>query len=164
MYLREVEPGPRAFLVDRVFEPPPGQEPVDVFVEDAFAPRESAVIAHADTALGHPVRPDSKPAGSATFERLGPDAMRVDTSAPGPRFLVVGEHFDPGWSAKLDGLPTAVVAADGLALGVWVPAGEHHLLLHFHPKGLLPSAGLAAVVAGLLLGISWRRRSRASVH
>jgi hypothetical protein len=150
IYLREVEPGPRAFLVDHLFEPPAGKVPVDVFVQDAFSPRDFAVVSAADARQGRPIRPDGKPKGTATFARNGPDGALLEVEAPGPRFLVIGEHFDAGWKATIDGVSSPVVAADGLALGLWVPAGKHQVVLRFRPAGF----GAAAGVAGLaLLGL-----------
>jgi hypothetical protein len=160
LYLREVDPGPRAFLVDRLFEPPPGKDVVEVFVEDAFAPRDSAVISPADAAKVHPVHPDGRPVGTASFSRRGPDAAVVQTSAPAARFLVVGEHFDAGWTATVDGLPSPVVAADGIALGLWLPAGNHEVLLRFRPAGLAAGLSIAALTtAALALVVFGRRRA-----
>ena len=160
LYLREVDPGTRAFLVDRLVEPPPGRDVVDVFVEDAFAPRDSAVLSPADAAKVHPVHPDGRPVGTAAFSRRGPDAAVVQTSAPAARFLVVGEHFDAGWTATVDGFPSPVVAADGIALGLWLPAGNHEVRLRFRPAGFAAGLFVAALTtAALALVVFGRRRA-----
>jgi hypothetical protein len=160
--LQEVEPGPRAFLVDRLFEPPPGLDPIDVFVKDEFSPRTFAVLGQQEAKVGHPVRPDGRAVGTADFTRRGPDAAEVETSAPGPRFLVVGEHFDAGWTATVDGRPSPVVAADGLALGLWLPPGDHHVLLRFRPAGFTAALVLACATAAALLGLGLRSTRRAA--
>ena len=161
LYLREVDPGPRAFLVDRLFEPPARQDVIEVFVEDAFAPRDAAVLSPADAARVHPVHPDGRPVGTATFARRGPDEALVQTSAPGARFLVVGEHFDAGWTATVDGVPSPVVAADGLALGLWLPGGDHQVRLRFRPAGFAAGLSVAAFTAAALALLAFgRRRAR----
>jgi len=78
--------------------------------------------------------------------------------AQGPGLLVVGEHFDPGWRATVDGRPARMAEADLAALGVVLPASAATVELRFVPVGLLPGIALALVAAAALLGAGIVRR------
>ena len=132
---------PRAFLVSRVFVPPL-EDLLPVMADPLFDPTDAAVLSRDDRALIGAV--PHGPPGSATYSRLAPEQIDVAISAPARRLLVIGEHFDPGWSATIDGAPATIVRADGIALGVSVDAGEHRIQLRFWPRGL--TAGLLSAV------------------
>jgi hypothetical protein len=149
--VRELETGPRAFLIERVVTPPPGHAVAEVFADGTFEARKVAVVTREESerlSRAGLQRGSVAATGSASLSRPGPDRLAVEVDAQGGHLVVIGEHFDPGWSATLDGEPAPVVAADGLALGVYVPSGRHRLLLRFRPPGLVP--GLALAVAALL--------------
>jgi hypothetical protein len=81
--------------------------------------------------------------------------MEVQTSSGQDAFLVYSENYSPGWSAVVDGQPTAVYRTDGTLLGVPVPAGEHHVELTYRPVSLYLTlvgyfVALAAVAPGLV--------------
>jgi hypothetical protein len=95
-------------------------------------------------------------AAPAHQERTSPGRLTVH--ARGPGLLVVGEHFDPGWRATVDGAAVPVVEADLAALGVALPASEHTVVLRFVPVGLWPGALFAAAAAAALGGVAWSRR------
>lgn len=78
--------------------------------------------------------------------------IRWQSDAPGT--LVVAEAWDPGWRAAVDGARVEVATADGVLLGVPVPAGSGHVALRYRPQGLgwgtaLSLAGLLACAGGL---------------
>jgi hypothetical protein len=81
----------------------------------------------------------------------------IETGAPG--LLVVGEHFDPGWTATIDGAGASVIAADFVALGVAVPPGRHRVALRFSPRGLAAGLACATALALLLVALSFVRRT-----
>ena len=103
--------------------------------------------------------------GSAARERPGTVRVRswttsgrslhVDTTRPA--LLVVADAAVEGWVAEVDGSSAAVLRADGLFVGVPVPAGIHRVELRFRPPGLVPSlvvsgSALLLAVVGLLRG------------
>lgn len=47
------------------------------------------------------------------------------------RWVVVSESFLPGWQATVDGVPAALVRANGLYMAIFVPAGEHSINIHY---------------------------------
>jgi len=96
-------------------------------------------------------------AAPAEWERVSVD--RMIARAQGPGLLVIGEHYDPGWRATIDGRKATVVEADLAALGVVLPASAATVELRFVPVGLPPGIALAVAVAAALAGAAlWRRK------
>jgi hypothetical protein len=104
--------------------------------------------------------------------RGGPGRVRLLGARPGwerwqvvaPRggFLRVGAAYDPGWTARIDGRPAPVLAADGPFRGVVVPPGRHEVAFRYRNRPaergrLVAAAGLAALVALVALTVARRR-------
>ena len=145
---------PRAFLVSRVVR---AGAPLPLLRDPGFDPVRAAVTA----GLGFD---EPGPAGEAQLQRDSPERMRIALQAPGRRLLVVSEHFDPGWRARVDGTPAPVLRVDLCALGVEVPAGAREVELRFLPRGLLAGAIACAVTLALLGALSVRRYRSAAAR
>jgi hypothetical protein len=100
------------------------------------------------------------PAGSASvrLERKNPQAMAAQVQTATEGLLIVGERFDPGWSARLDGAAAEVLETDLSVLGVRVPAGDHLVELVFFPRGLWAGLGFLLATAAVLFLLSRRKR------
>jgi hypothetical protein len=61
------------------------------------------------------------------------------------------ETWFPGWSAEIDGRPTAIHSADGLFQALTLPAGSHHITFSFVPPMNWALLGLLAGVALMLV-------------
>ncbi len=147
---------PRAFVVGRATRVASIDEGVTRISEPSFNVRREAVM----RGEGLPEVLDGA-AAPAQWERLRPEKMVVQ--AQGPGLLVVGEHFDPGWRASIDGRPARVAEADLAALGVVLPASAATVELRFVPVGLRPGIALALVAAVALAGAGIARRRWARV-
>jgi hypothetical protein len=154
MWIRERQTLPRAFLVARAFH---GAAPVRALSDPAFDPAREALTSGKELT-------EPGPPGEAQLERFSPERMRVTVRAPGPRLLVISEHFDPGWRAAVDGAPAPVVRADLCALGVELPEGAREVVLKFVPRGLWPGAAAFALALLLLGGLSARRYRSAAAR
>lgn len=101
-------------------------------------------------------------AGMARRENGPPGRIDVQVEATRPSLLVVSENAVPGWHATVDGRGAPVVRADGLALGVPVPAGSHIVSLRYRVPGLRLGAAISlATLVGLFAALAFeRRRSR----
>lgn len=64
-------------------------------------------------------------AGTAGFERIKPDSVKVQTHANARGWLVVSQAFFSKWRAFVDGKPARLAQADGAICAVPVPAGNH---------------------------------------
>ncbi len=138
-WVREYPVLPRAFTVERAVTLPETAQALAHVAAPGFDVRREAVLHEesADDVHGS--------AGPASLERISAEHLRV--RARGPGLLVVGEHFDPGWAATVDGKRLPVLQADLAALGVVLPAGEVVVDLRFIPKGLVAGTGIAAAAA-----------------
>ena len=142
---------PRAFVVGRASRVAGIDEGLAQLTAPGFDVRHEAVI----RGPGAPPSVEGNPS-AAEWQRTAPGRMSV--RAQGPGLLVIGEHFDSGWRATIDGRPAPVVEADLAALGVLLPPSPVTVELRFVPAGLLPGIAVAlAAIASLLLA-RWGRR------
>jgi uncharacterized membrane protein YfhO len=72
--------------------------------------------------------------------------------AAGPGLLLLGEGFDPGFSARVDGRPAPVLRVNGDRIGIVLPDGTHRVALTHRARGLAAGLGLAALAAAALAG------------
>jgi hypothetical protein len=85
---------------------------------------------------------------------------RLVVRAAGPGLLVVGEGFDPGFSARVDGRAARVLRVNGDRMGVVLDAGTHRVVLTHRARGLGVGLALASLAAGGLAAafLAGRRR------
>jgi hypothetical protein len=149
-WLGEYPARPRAFLVGEARALTRDGE-ASRLQESGFEARRSASVpleaAAAVAGLG-----DASPLhGAVQLHRPTSDELDLQIQSPRPALLLLGEHFDDGWRASVDGTAAPVVRADLAVLAVPVPAGRHQVTLRFVARGLAAGlAALAAAVAGLL--------------
>lgn len=95
--------------------------------------------------------------GTATRDRVSPNAIGFHVSADAPGMLVVNQTFDRGWRSQSGSPP---VSHSGL-LAVPIPRGEARVDLVYFPSSFAIGAPIS-FVAGLLLGLRHlaRRRGR----
>jgi hypothetical protein len=85
---------------------------------------------------------------------------RLVVRAAGPGLLVVGEGYDPGFSARVDGRPVRVLRVNGDRMGVVLEDGTHRVVFTHHARGLAAGLVLAGVGAFALAAaaVAGRRR------
>ena len=91
------------------------------------------------------------------------DSGDVVVDAREDALLVLSHAWQPGWKATVDGHAAPVLRANGLVLGVPVPAGRHEVHLWFEPPGLRLGALVAVHSTAALFAVSpalawWSRR------
>jgi uncharacterized membrane protein YfhO len=72
--------------------------------------------------------------------------------------LIVGETWDPGWRAAIDGERRSIERREEILIGVHVEAGSGTVDLRYRPRGL--REGLAATSLGILLLVFAALRQR----
>jgi hypothetical protein len=147
---------PRSFVVGRARRIGSIEEGLAHVAAPGFDVRQEAVIR--GDGLPEVVEGSAAP---AEWERVAPDRMTVH--ARGPGMLVIGEHFDPGWRAMIDGRRAQVAEVDLAALGVVLPTSSVKVELRFVPAGLLPGIAIALAAGAMLAVASWGRRKWARV-
>ena len=141
-----------------------GSRPEHLFVRTAFPARPGLVpLVPADPLSGTFLEGESRPApfGSGTVRLLertsSRHALRVRVEPPGG-LLVVARTFDRSWSARVDGVFTESVRADGFLTALRVPAGEHEVVLAC--ENPLIGAGFVLTLLSLLAGAILLRSGR----
>jgi hypothetical protein len=143
---------PRAFVVANAVRVGTIDEGFARLTAPSFDVRRDAVMRGA--ALPSTLEGTAAP---AEWERIGPERMRV--RAQGPGLLVIGEHFDAGWRATIDGRGADVAEVDLAALGVVLPPAAATVELRFLPAGLWSGILLALAAAAAIAATHiWRRR------
>jgi hypothetical protein len=146
MWLLTLPPRPRARLLDQV-EVAPTEAALAKRLREVDPSRTALLLpAEAEAAAGVHRSPSAPPL--PLIARPAPERIAVEVSAPTPSILEVGEHYDRGWRARVDGKPAPTLAVDGAILGAVVPAGRHSVELRFRPAGFLE--GIAVALAALL--------------
>jgi len=97
------------------------------------------------------------PAVEVSVPEPGRRQIAVNTALPG--FLVVSEWYEPGWWATVDGEPADIYPADYALQAIYLPAGNHEVVLEFKPPevGLGIAVSLLTVVAAVLIARLVRR-------
>jgi hypothetical protein len=90
-------------------------------------------------------------ARASRAEAVRAEGARFEIRAQGPGLLVLAESFDPGWSVRVDGLPSRVRRVNDQQMGVAIPAGAHRVVLRHEVRGLRAGLWLAAISAAGLL-------------
>jgi hypothetical protein len=145
------QPWARAYVACRV---------VPVADQSAFsaAPFGVGFDPGGDVALAAPAATSCRE-GRAWRTYFGSDEAAYSVALDGPGWLVVRDSFTPSWHASVDGMPAAVLRANGRQRAVAVPAGEHAVAFHYHPPGLRPGL-VGSVLAALIGGWLWLRGER----
>jgi hypothetical protein len=99
-----------------------------------------------------------------------PEHVSVSLSTSLPGFVVLTDHFYPGWQALVDGVPQKIYKANLEARAVYIPAGKHLIEFNFEPDCLRTSAlfcTVAGVICLLLIGfalapLTWRLIKRSA--
>ena len=88
------------------------------------------------------------------------DTVSLEVDSPGPAIAVLLDSFAPGWTAKVNGAPARIVAANSAFRGVEVPAGHSVVTMQYRTPGLrlgLAISELALVAVALCLSPVARR-------
>ncbi len=143
---------PRAFLVHDWQAAGDTAAAVAAMRGDDFEPGLQAVVIGESVPL-----PPASGRGSVAITDYRPEAVTLRVEADAESLLILTDSFYPGWEAAIDGVPAPVWPVDGLFRGVFVPAGEHEIVMSFRPEGyrrgvLLSVVGILALLAvGILV-------------
>ena len=138
---------PRAFLV-RTYEVAQDDAILPALDAPDFDVRE-AVLVESDPEW--PTSDDDGPVGEARIVSWSPTRIEITTDAPASRCLFVSQTFFPGWSAEVDGEPVAIAPANVAGIALSAPAGEHRVVLSYHPRHVYLGAAVSGAVALALI-------------
>ena len=105
---------------------------VSRLLDPAFDPRREIVLPE-----GTAGRESPGFQGSSRLVEERADRVVLETKTNAPGFVVLLDGFDPGWRARLDGQPAALLRANLAFRAVAIPEGNHRIELVYRPRGLL---------------------------
>jgi hypothetical protein len=97
--------------------------------------------------------------GTARIVVDHPERVKIEVETRSPAFLVLGDTFDPGWSAWVDDARAVLRPAYLAFRSVYIPAGRHTVDFRYEPRGFRLGLGVTGVgLAGLVLALVLPRR------
>lgn len=102
------------------------------------------------------ISPSGEPS-TAFITTAQPGYLVIEVEARGDGLLVLSQIDYPGWQATLDGLPIKIYHTNGVFQGVFVPSGQHQVVLTFAPASFrwgswISLIGLLLVAGFILIG------------
>ncbi len=134
------------FVVDRV-RSFPDREAAAAAMRGDFDPAREAVV----TGVPESENAGAGTAGSAVIVAASFNRVVVRVAALRPALLVLGESWDPDWTARVNGAEVPVWRADVAFRGVRVPAGESIVEFSYEPERLKAAVLLLGLPGGILL-------------
>ncbi|HEV2211453.1 MAG TPA: hypothetical protein VG167_22020 [Verrucomicrobiae bacterium] len=116
-----------------------------------FDPREVALV-NSELALPQVCR------GSAEVLSETPSKIVLQAQMQTAGLVVLGDNWDSGWRAWLDGRPAVVLRVNETLRGVISPAGSHRLILRYRPRSFY--LGLVLSAFSFLCLLIWCARDR----
>ncbi len=114
--------------------------------DDKFDPSSTAFVEEEITGIESP----EQTTVNVTDYEIHKISMKAITDKKS--LLVVSEVFYPaGWKAFIDGIETPIYPVNGVIRGIVVPAGEHEIVMDFHPNSYF--TGLKLSLIGLILSL-----------
>ena len=142
---------PRASVVPSWLVVEDGTSALDAVLAPGF---DSAEVAVLESEPGH-IQSVAGPAGSASYQEVSPEDVRIRAEAAVPSILVVRNAWDDGWSATLDGRAVPVLRADAFLQGIAIPAGSHDVRLTYREPAIGRGLALSALVwLGFLVAVA----------
>jgi hypothetical protein len=105
--------------------------------------RREALVTEAD-ARGLELPPGSR---SSRADVARAEGGRIVVRAAGPGLLVLGEGYDAGFTARVDGQQQAILRVNGDRLGVVLQEGTHRIVFVHRARGFVAGLVLAALAA-----------------
>lgn len=127
---------------------------LEIMGGEGFDPGQSAIVlGSGPTSLG-------VGQGQVTIMRHEPERIELRSESTDIGLLLLNEAFYPGWQASVDGRPVDVVRVDILFRGVFVPAGEHEVVLEYRPSSyragqVISLMGVVAWIALFIYAYLW---------
>lgn len=137
---------PRSWLVDRVVVALAGQAAA-VMTATPIDYRSVAVV---ETPIQITRRQVGIPPEPVVFERVNNEDARFHVETDTAALLVIGQSYDPGWTALIDDRPADVLPVNEALTGVVVPPGSKEVEMVYAPPSIRTGAIISLVTASIL--------------
>ena len=158
MVYRMGDPFSRAWVVHRWEVEPQPQAALQRVAEESFDLRQSAVIDRTPALAA----PDPVSGSEATLVTFSANRLTLQVDARADGIVVLSEICYPGWHARVDGVVTDILCANGILRGIPVQAGTHQIEMWYAPASFRLGMALSALAALFIAGV-WgldRRRRK----
>jgi hypothetical protein len=145
---------PRFWLAGKVVCVRDEGEAIQRVHSGGFAPEREAVVEGCGTQSSDVT---SSP-GRVRVLSYGLKDLELAVDAAQPSFLATSEAHFPGWQAWIDGNETPLYYTNIAFRGLWVPAGEHRIVMRFEPFLLTWCSVVSALAWAAWLYLWFRRR------
>lgn len=88
------------------------------------------------------------------FVQDQPEHILLNVRCSVPGFLVLADHYWPGWQATIDARPTKIYRANGILRAVFVPPGAHLVEFNYHPRCLYEGFMLSWFALAVIFGLT----------
>lgn len=156
---------PRAALFQAI-EILPDDDVLARLKDPAFNPYEKAIVSQESLPSGDAGQPRSlaeaavASPSAARISRYESQHVWIDADIAAPALLVLNDANYPGWRAYVNGQPAAVVTANYLFRGVFLPAGKSIVEFKYQPRSFQIGAGISFAAFAMLAVLVFRERRR----
>ncbi len=161
---------PRAFLVPEAVQvrAPDGiaarRAVAARLARPGFDPRRQVLLpCGLDDPPAHRGTPGAAPAGTVRFLDAPPDAVRLEVTAPRDCWLFLGDTYDPGWSASVDGREAEIHPANLGGRAVRIPKDTREVHFTYAPRSFRMGTALSILGLLCLAALAFFRRSAPAV-
>lgn len=128
-----------------------------------FDPASGVILEHkslssaASDPLAKPAARQPLEGSWLAFMQDGPEHVSLSVKTTSSCFLVLADHYYPGWHARLDGLPAELYRANAIQRAVFVRPGSHLIEFDYDPDSLYDGQKLAAIaflIIAAMIGIA----------
>jgi uncharacterized membrane protein YfhO len=103
-----------------------------------------------DTALQADLDPVSL--GELSVSQADVNTLKLTAHLNNSQFLVINDNYNTQWHALINGRQARLLRANFAFKGLWVPAGDSNIVLHFsNPKRYMLHFGLMVLFGGVFL-------------
>ncbi len=85
------------------------------------------------------------------IEELRPEHIIIRARSNTDALVVLNERWDPGWRARVDGMPVLLYETDAVLMGAPISTGEHTVEFQYQPRGLMIGRTLSTICLALCL-------------
>jgi hypothetical protein len=150
---------PRAYVACRASPVPSAEAGLARPYAPGFDPQRDVALEARTDAAGADALPATCVRGRAHRLAFTAGEERYDVQVDASGYLVVRASFARGWRARVDGVDSPVLRANGKHLAVPLRAGRWEVVLRYEPPGW--HAGLALTgVSALAVAILWAKAPR----
>jgi hypothetical protein len=131
-------------------------------VDPSFQAATDAVVECGSQFLLQPTE-RATTAGLVRFVSYDADRVEIDATTATSQLLVLADAYYSGWSATVDGKPTAILPANLAGRGLLLGPGPHRVVFSYRTPGLRLALGVSAatVLLGAGFGLAgWFRARR----